>query len=572
MKIENVLNDNIGYIQLLETFGTDQTIVNTARVSYLGESKGLQQDKKLLFYLWRNKHTSPFEAVIYRMKVHCPLFVARQWMRHRTQCLSGDTNITFNRPDRWKKGIHTVQSPHFKDGFTLKELYRKWENGGKDIIKNMLIRVFDETTRLYTVSHIKDIFYSGKKHIFKITTQKGKVLKCSKDHRILTSNGWNTLENAVGLTVTKNGTAAMSKDCFVLTNGETELYKSKDWLSKCKESGMCVSEMAEAAECSYNTIRKWLKIHNLKFNPLLNLTGTNGKPPWNKGLKGYKLDTVFSEEARKKISAARSGDKSNFWKGGITKDRHNIGRWTTSVAKKIHRDNDYKCVNCGSSKDLHCHHIKSVVEYPEEAYNIKNLTSLCKKCHIETHRNKEGARNKKGVPLAANYEKIVSIEYIGIEDTYDLEIEGVNKNFLANGVVVHNSFNEVSRRYTSEKLEFYIPTEWRTQDTKNKQTSGDIVVHSKYWSDLVTQKTDNAVALYHAMLGDGISREMARMILPTNLYTTFYTVVNLHNLLHFVTLRNSEHAQLEIRSYAHCILEKFIKERNPWTYEIYKLG
>lgn len=62
----------------------DVAIVNAARVSFLGESKGFEADKKLLFYLLRNHHTSPFEMVEFKFRVHAPLVTWWQWVRHRT--------------------------------------------------------------------------------------------------------------------------------------------------------------------------------------------------------------------------------------------------------------------------------------------------------------------------------------------------------------------------------------------------------------------------------------------------------------------------------------------------------
>jgi len=62
----------------------DLAIVNAARVSFLGESKGAEADKKLLFYLMRNQHTSPFEMVNFKFRVRAPLVTYWQWVRHRT--------------------------------------------------------------------------------------------------------------------------------------------------------------------------------------------------------------------------------------------------------------------------------------------------------------------------------------------------------------------------------------------------------------------------------------------------------------------------------------------------------
>jgi thymidylate synthase (FAD) len=73
-----------GFVELQDMMGDDLAIVNAARVSFLGESKGPEQDKKLLFYLLRHHHTSPFEQVEFRFRVRAPLVTWWQWVRHRT--------------------------------------------------------------------------------------------------------------------------------------------------------------------------------------------------------------------------------------------------------------------------------------------------------------------------------------------------------------------------------------------------------------------------------------------------------------------------------------------------------
>ncbi|MBP8972577.1 MAG: FAD-dependent thymidylate synthase [Anaerolineae bacterium] len=73
-----------GWIELQDMMGDDLAIVSAARVSFLGESKGADRDKKLLFYLLQHRHTSPFEQVEFRFRVRAPLVVWWQWVRHRT--------------------------------------------------------------------------------------------------------------------------------------------------------------------------------------------------------------------------------------------------------------------------------------------------------------------------------------------------------------------------------------------------------------------------------------------------------------------------------------------------------
>lgn len=76
-----------GFVRLVDSMGSDLSLVRNARVSYdaewrAGEDEG--KDKKLINYLLKNGHTSPFESVSFTFDVKAPIFVLRQWHRHRT--------------------------------------------------------------------------------------------------------------------------------------------------------------------------------------------------------------------------------------------------------------------------------------------------------------------------------------------------------------------------------------------------------------------------------------------------------------------------------------------------------
>lgn len=76
-----------GFVRLVDSMGGDVSVSRAARVSYdaawrAGESEG--SDAKLIRYLWKNHHTTPFEAVTFTFEVKAPIFVFRQWHRHRT--------------------------------------------------------------------------------------------------------------------------------------------------------------------------------------------------------------------------------------------------------------------------------------------------------------------------------------------------------------------------------------------------------------------------------------------------------------------------------------------------------
>jgi thymidylate synthase (FAD) len=73
-----------GFVRLVDYLGNDERIVQAARVSYGKGTKTYREDKALINYLLRNDHTSPFEQVVMTFHVKLPIFVARQWIRHRT--------------------------------------------------------------------------------------------------------------------------------------------------------------------------------------------------------------------------------------------------------------------------------------------------------------------------------------------------------------------------------------------------------------------------------------------------------------------------------------------------------
>ena len=129
------------------------------------------------------------------------------------------------------------------------------------------------------------------------------------------------------------------------------------------------------------------------------------------------------------------------------------------------------------------------------------------------------------------------------------------------------SYNEVSRRYTDKNIEFYIPDAWRAADSKNKQSSSGLV--ESHFSQL-TDLTDRALTYYKDAIENGVAKEQARLFLPLCTYTEFIAKVDAHNLMNFLRLRMSEHAQYEIRLYAVAIFENFFKEALPWTYEAWK--
>lgn len=118
------------------------------------------------------------------------------------------------------------------------------------------------------------------------------------------------------------------------------------------------------------------------------------------------------------------------------------------------------------------------------------------------------------------------------------------------------SYNEVSRRYTSENIYFYTPKKIRIQDTKNKQGSINTEIDQNLNNELIVRIADhnfNSGALYNKLLQHNVARELARSVLPMSLFTKFYWTVPRIALDNFITLRTDKHAQEEIRVLAQAI-------------------
>lgn len=98
-----------GYVRYIDHLGTDMRIVEAARVSYGGASKGEEADKKLLEYLFKMRHTSPFEQCNITFNIKMPIFCMRQFVRHRTFRLNewsgrySELKDQFYAPEIWRR-------------------------------------------------------------------------------------------------------------------------------------------------------------------------------------------------------------------------------------------------------------------------------------------------------------------------------------------------------------------------------------------------------------------------------------------------------------------------------------
>ena len=151
--------------------------------------------------------------------------------------------------------------------------------------------------------------------------------------------------------------------------------------------------------------------------------------------------------------------------------------------------------------------------------------------------------------------------------------------FVARQWIRHRTanVNEYSARYSILDNEFYIPKSENlaSQSSSNNQGRGDVLEGEEAKKVIQILKNDSlrSYKSYEKMLSKenkkGLARELARMNLPTNIYTQWYWKTDLHNLFNFIRLRNDLHAQYEIRVYAEKIAE-LVKKWVPFAFEAFE--
>jgi thymidylate synthase (FAD) len=147
--------------------------------------------------------------------------------------------------------------------------------------------------------------------------------------------------------------------------------------------------------------------------------------------------------------------------------------------------------------------------------------------------------------------------------------------FVARQWIRHRtaSVNEYSGRYSLLPLLFYAPeaAEFQAQSATNRQGRGGETLADLYpeaierWERLRREAADG----YEWLVQHDVARELARIDLPLSVYTQWYWKIDLHNLLHFLTLRVDPHAQYEIRAYA-TVMAGMVQRVAPLSYEAWR--
>lgn len=468
----------------------DLRIVDAARVSIAGEDvKAASEDRKLIRYLLKNRHTTPFEQVRFTFAVKLPIFAARQWIRHRTGCLPGDVEISFQRKNDRK---------HYPK--TMAEVARSFEDPAqRERLRSMRLRCIDDDTGELHVTTVARVWSTGVQKVFAVHLESGRILRATSTHQVLTSQGWRVL-------------------CDV--SEEDTLYSIQSIPGPLASvEPPCIDPVTEVWRSIVGYEGRYEVSDQGRVRTLVNTRGNPLPEPWIKqqsiGSHGYYVVSL-SFSGVSKVHTVHSLVARAF-------------RGVPSPTEEVrHLDGNY--FNNGAAN----------LTYGSSAENSEDMIKHGRACR-----------------LTIEEDTVVSIESDGEEETWDMEVRGPYHNFIANGVVVHNSFNEMSARYGKLPADFYVPTLERMQKQadKNKQGSdSEVMAGAEQAQKAIADWSETSYSMYEGLLSGGLARELARMVLPLNIYTRWYWTTDLWNLMHFLRLRLHEHAQWEMRQYAEAIV------------------
>jgi thymidylate synthase (FAD) len=496
-------------VELVKHSASDSDVLWAARVSTAGEqsleelTKDPERSKGLINFLIRDRHGSPFEHNSMTFFISAPIFVFREFMRHRAGwCLAGDTEITLESEaghlrrrkikdlyEQWHHGVEDrLPTPagggtwHAKAGKWMAQvghagqnhylgLYDSREAADSAVAEFRAehpatrvrrleserrdhVRCYDEDTLRAQRAQIVDVMESGTKSLIRITTERGRVLRCSVDHAILTPDGWRKAgELAAGDAVMAAGTAVRPSEGLV--------------------------------------------------------------PP-----------------------SLRRG----------------IGVWTSMQSSRLIGETD-TCHLCGGAfprSALALDHVVPVAADLGKALDTRNLAPACEDCHATKSAAEQSLAQRGGKIEVAVPDRITAVVDDGEEMTYDLAVAGPWHNFLADGIVVHNSYNEESGRYRELQPVFYRPGPERRLVQQGRPGKYEFVAGTAEQRDttlaVMAESYEQSYAAYQELLAAGVAREVARSTLPVGLFSSMYATCNARSLMHFLGLR-TQHELARVPSF-----------------------
>lgn len=548
------------------------------RLCYLsfGEDAGLEgghrtisgrtTNESYLANILKVKHGSVLEHAVWTLLIEgVSRSLTHELVRHRAGfgfCLSGDTAVYSEHRQKGKRNGTKKRS--------LRRLYEMTLTPhGRSRLKLLRLRCLDETTGTFTTGRVRAVVCSDTRPVFRVELEDGKTIDCSRDHRFLTPAGWRRLEEiAGGLEVSSGGLAVYGNAGEIMVNG-TPAYKDAGWLRHhYHERNLEQHEIAQLAGVSPHTIRAWIRRHGLQ-KPLG--SWSVGRTPWNQG-KRYRAGWAHSDDTRLRLSEQKTGEGNPRWKGGITREGVALRRPLLARREEIYTRDAHTCRLCGvRGGRLTLHHVIPVWARPDLADDVANVATVCRPCHLslngrELEYVEHFGRSLAEVPAEARAPQgrgnllvpravqIRSITYLGEQTTYDLEMDGPNHNFVANGIVTHNS--QLSQRYVDESdIGFVLPPEIDEDTPAYRVWSGACEATLGAYRELLGEVTEQVGDDGPATMRKKRARQAARSVLPNCAETKIVVTGNARAWRHFVEMRGSASADVEIRRLAVAVLE-----------------
>ena len=358
------------------------------------------------------------------------------------QCLAGETEVTFVHAsgalrkikiaelyDLWQNGEKAVRERKIKG--RRGEPPGKYRRDYKQRLRAMRLRVLNEASGLFETSHIQEVMCSGLQPVYRLTFEDGRTLDCTTNHRLLTTDGWQTMRQATGLETAPNGDVlAITRPCSVLANG---IVAAGRGVYLCKDCHEYIHQSHLEADFAEN------------FQPITEPSSWNPKP------------------------------------------------------------------------------------------------------------------KPKGRKLRAHPLKIIRVDYLGVQMTYDLQVKEPWHNFVANGLVVHNSFRYTGRRILDvvegkrdvEEV-FYLRPLGQYSDRQGKKY--------EYTADQRQQDIEwclEASRRYKQKIEQGFAEEHARGLIPFDIRQHWVMSANVRSLMHLLDLRWKADAQLEAQKMCEAIWPHF---------------
>lgn len=494
------------YAEIISATENIELIIEQAiRVCYKSEDRICEGSaNKIIKDIMDKHHESTIEHAMITVRVINDRGVSHEEVRHRLSsfsqestryCVAGDMKLNTSNPHQ---------------NLTIADLYNNRINSINGAWKRIKLKQLNELTGQLGYSTINEIFYTGMKPTIKIKTNLGYEIICTEDHEILTSQGYvkGSNLNTVG---------------DIAVNGSTLLYRNAHWLFH-QYNTLYKTAVQIANDFNFNvsTIKKWINIFNLPRKPLS--YWNKGREPWNKGL-------TEDEDPRVKIQA--NALREYYWDLG----RVNIDK--PNRIMKLGKSNygslvEECCEICNSEANLQVHHI----DENRENNSIVNLITLCPSCRQGLH-----SRNLEVV----YYDKITSITDNGIVPVYDISMDSQFKNFIANGVVVHNC------QYSKDKF----GNEITVIDIK----SGFPDMSEECYLEWLEAMNDSE-RHYNRMIELGAKAQLARSVLPNSLKTELVWSANPREWRLIFKLRTSAAAHPQIAEVLVPLLGEF-KKRWP---------